>query len=153
MNKIKQNNQGKKCYLLIFATNSRQSRAFRMQFIFSGWGLRHVTCFIFATNLRQSRAFRMQFIFSGWGLRPHTPSRGFAPAPYGYQRFRPFSGSAPRGFGPFPVRPWRFRPQNKNFSIFLINCIEYRKSMFLLINVDSLCKPIHEFVVKQFGQV
>ena len=36
----------------------------------------------FATNLRQSRAFRMQFIVSAWGLRPHTPSRGFAPAPY-----------------------------------------------------------------------
>ena len=53
MNKIKQNNQGKKGYLLYF----------------------------FATNLRQSRAFRMQFIFSGWGLRPQTPSRGFATAP------------------------------------------------------------------------
>ena len=36
----------------------------------------------FASNLRQSRASRMQFIVSGWGLRPHTPSRGFAPAPY-----------------------------------------------------------------------
>ena len=36
----------------------------------------------FATNLSQSRAFRMQFIFSGWGLCPHTPSRGYAPAPY-----------------------------------------------------------------------
>ena len=36
----------------------------------------------YATNLRQSRAFRMQFIFSGWWLRPHTPSRSFAPAPY-----------------------------------------------------------------------
>ena len=36
----------------------------------------------FATNLRQSRAFKMQFIFSGWGIRPHIPSRDFAPAPY-----------------------------------------------------------------------
>ena len=37
--KIKQNNQGKKGYLLyLFAKNLRQSRAFRVQFIFSGWG-------------------------------------------------------------------------------------------------------------------
>ena len=55
---------------------------------------KNVTCFLFATNLRQSRAFRMQFVFSGWGLCPHTTSRGFAPAPSTPSLFQIYSSPA-----------------------------------------------------------
>ena len=81
---------------------------------------KNVTCFIFATNLRQSKTFRMQFIFSGWGLRRHTPSRGFAPAPYEGALSRP----------PRPPACFRYFCHQLKSSLVLANMqYDYRKDL------------------------